>query len=187
MEKKQLSLEILDHRALGRFLLGRNRTPQCNDCLTSFFLFWERDELAIASLFSRLEQQGLFLFFLSMPFTIKVPPHVEDIALAVVPGDDEDKVGHEGGDVALEDGVVAQDHVGLLVHMSFELLGHDCSRKREKHPLITIPVKNDVSALAVHPAGHRDKVGDKAGDVTLEDDVIAVDDVLLVHVGIIAL
>ena len=42
-------------------------------------------------------------------------------------------------------------------------------------------------ALTVDPALHRDKICDKTGDVTLDQDIVALYDMCLVDIGVIAL
>ncbi len=114
---------------------------------------------------------------------------MEDLALAVMPRDYPDKVGHKAGDVTLEDGVVAQDDIGLLDHVGLKVLEHDWKAEVESELVvkITLSTGHDGSALVVMPADDRDEVGDKAGDVALENHIVALDDVFLVNICLIGL
>ena len=53
---------------------------------------------------------------------------MNDRSLVVNPGDHAEEVGHERGDVALEEDVVAPYDVGL-VHVCLVVLGHHCDER----------------------------------------------------------
>jgi len=55
------------------------------------------------------------------------------------------------------------------------------------HTLTSNGDRLELLALAVLPANHLDKVGDKAWDVTLDYHVVALNDMSLVHVGVVPL
>ncbi len=126
--------------------------------------------------------------------------------LLIFPADHLDQVRHEGGDLALEQRAVAQDHVGV-VHLLDVVLAHHwkakvgaklerrirqvieslkasrCYTLCSGRPFTKGLVMKVLVAVAVSPALHGDKVADVAGDLALDQRRVSQDDVGVLGLG----